>query len=91
MGQGRPLLPRIPKWQAAGYHVALYFLSLPSVELAIERVKRRVQLGGHNIPEDAIRRRFDRGLMNLPRYQAIVDEWQIWDTSSCTPEKTDGS
>ena len=88
---GNTYLSKIPVWQQKGYHVALYFLRLPSSDLAVERVRRRVQLGGHNIPRDAILRRFDRGLKNLPNYQAIVNEWQIWDTSSCTPEKIDES
>ena len=41
---------RIPKWQSAGYAVALIYLKLPSVEVAIQRVARRVAAGGHTIP-----------------------------------------
>jgi predicted ABC-type ATPase len=88
---GNSYLSKIPIWQQKGYIVKLYFLSLPSADFAVERVRRRVQLGGHSIPKNAILRRFTRGLKNLPKYQAIVDEWQIWDTSSCKPEKIDGN
>ena len=49
---------RIPNWQAEGYHVKLFFLTLPSVEMAIARVAERVKQGGHNVSEDVIRRRF---------------------------------
>ena len=41
----------IREWQAAGYHVVLWFLALSSVELALARVAQRVLQGGHNIAE----------------------------------------
>jgi len=55
----------IPRWRQAGYHVKLMFLSLPSVDLAITRVKSRADQGGHNVPADVVRRRFDTGLRNF--------------------------
>src|SRR5438046_2777444 len=54
---GRTYAGRIPRWRADGYHVKLMFLSLPNVEMAIDRVARRVQGGGHNVPSDVIHRR----------------------------------
>lgn len=72
---------RIPRWRAAGFRVALIYLRLPSVEVSIERVRRRVAAGGHAIPELVIRRRFDRSLDYLDRvYKPIVDEWSVWDS-----------
>jgi predicted ABC-type ATPase len=62
---GRIYARRIPIWQKAGYHVQLVFLSLPAVELALERVKARVAQGGHDIPEHVLRRRFAAGLRNM--------------------------
>ncbi|WP_029524516.1 zeta toxin family protein, partial [Polaromonas glacialis] len=47
---------QIPQWRAAGYAVALHFLTLPDAEVAIERVAQRVRQGGHNIPETAAQR-----------------------------------
>ena len=72
-----------------GYKVDLHFLSLPTVELAQERVRQRVKQGGHHIPADVIERRFQRGLANLDRYKQIADDWKVWDTSSGTPELID--
>jgi predicted ABC-type ATPase len=72
---------RIPKWQSAGYAVALIYLRLPSVEAAIDRVARRVAAGGHAIPEHTIRRRFAKSAEYLERlYKPIVDEWYIWES-----------
>lgn len=76
---------QIPKWRAAGYAVALHFLALPTADVAIDRVAQRVAQGGHNIPEEVIRRRFTSGQANLARYCALVDEWDIYDNSGPTP------
>lgn len=62
---GRAYLRRISAWKEQGYRVRLIFLSLPDAETAIARVALRVSKGGHNIPEDVIRRRFDAGLRNF--------------------------
>jgi predicted ABC-type ATPase len=67
---------------ASGYRAHLVFLSLPSPELAAARVTERVRLGGHNVPEDVIRRRFAAGLRNFfGLYQNAVDTWQLYDNS----------
>jgi predicted ABC-type ATPase len=86
---GRALLRLIPKWHAKGYSVVLHFLKLASVDLAINRVEYRIKHGGHKIPKNVIRRRFDRGLINLKDYKKAVDEWKIWDTSYGQPELID--
>jgi predicted ABC-type ATPase len=65
---GKLHLRRIREWQSKGYYVVLHFLELISVELAVERVRLRVSRGGHSIPEDVTRRRYTRGLENLPLY-----------------------
>jgi predicted ABC-type ATPase len=83
---GRAYLRMIREWQTLGYQVEVMFLRLPSADLAVERVRQRVVQGGHNIPEPDIRRRFDRGLVNLhQRYRAAVDAWQIYDASQWPP------
>lgn len=82
----RIFLRFIPQWQSAGYCVKLYFLRLSSPEIAINRVAFRVRLGGHHIPEDTIRRRFERGLINLKNdYLHRVDEWAIYDANTAPP------
>ena len=83
---GRAYQRFITEWREAGYQIDLRFLQLPSVEFAIERVQQRVAHGGHNIPENDIRRRFDRGLKNFQHiYRRIVDTWQLYDASEWPP------
>ena len=43
---GRNFARAIEQWRAAGYHISLIFLSLPSADLAVQRVAQRVRQGG---------------------------------------------
>lgn len=65
-----------------GYDVTLLYFWLNSQELAIERVKERVREGGHNIPEQVIRRRYNKGIKNLINlFIPLVDNWMVIDNS----------
>ncbi|MBM4036393.1 MAG: Zeta toxin family protein [Planctomycetes bacterium] len=76
----------IPAWRAAGYHVKLIFLSLPSVEVALARVAARVAQGGHDVPEGVVRRRFDAGLRQFNEvYRPLVNSWALYDNSGPAP------
>ena len=71
---------KIPLWKSFGYSVALLYLRLPDVEHSIMRVRRRVEAGGHGIPE-AVIRRYEKSAYYLENvYKSIVDEWYIWDS-----------
>ena len=77
---------RIRRWREAGYHVTLFFLSLPNPQMAIDRVAERVRQGGHDVPSDVIRRRFDAGLQNFERvYRDAVDTWAMYDNAGDEP------
>jgi len=80
---GRNYTRHIPRWRKAGYHVKLIFVGLPSPELAVARVKIRVAQGGHDVPENVIRRRFEAGLKNFSEpYRGLVDSWALYDSST---------
>ena len=66
-----------------GYSINLLYFWLNDVNLAIERVKIRVSEGGHNIPEETIRRRYFRGIYNLSnRFIGLCDFWIVINNSS---------
>ncbi len=70
-----------------GYLIHLFFLWISNVELGLERIKLRVQNGGHTIPETTVRRRFGRSLPNFFRfYKPLVDSWTIFDNSGNVPK-----
>ena len=79
---GRGYASAIPRWRRRGYFVELLYLRLSAPEMAVSRVRRRVLEGGHDVPEAAIRRRFDTGWRNFEyTYRFLVDEWKIYDNS----------
>lgn len=80
---GKGYAQKIPKWQMAGYTICLIFLTLPDAETAIARVAKRVEQGGHNIPEDIIRRRFFKGKQLFEiLYKPLVEYWFLFDNSA---------
>lgn len=79
-------LAHIQRWRSQGYHVKLIFLALPDAEVAIARVAERVRQGGHDIPEEVIRRRFDAGLRHFEEsYKSAVDAWAKYENMDGTP------
>ena len=66
-----------------GYTINLLYFWLNDVNLAIERVKTRVSEGGHDIPEETIRRRYSRGIYNLTnKFTNLCDYWIVINNSS---------
>lgn len=87
---GLVYLKKIAVWQAMGYQVKLWFLSLPNEDIAVSRVALRVAQGGHNIPEDVIRRRFKAGLENFYKYYSkAVNSWALYDNYGINPKLLD--
>lgn len=79
----RTLLKTIGQAQEEGYTVTLMYFWLNSPDLAVARVKARVEAGGHNIPEETVRRRYDMGLKYFFRdYAPICDRWILADNSN---------
>ena len=69
--------------QADSYQVHLSFIWLRVPEIAVERVRQRVAAGGHNIPEETIRRRYQKGIRNFfSLYRPVADSWVVYDNSA---------
>lgn len=65
---------------ASGHTTDLIYLWIPSAETAIERVRLRVQLGGHDVPERYVRRRYFRSVRNFDRvYRRTVSRSRLYD------------
>ena len=85
---GRNYARRIPLWREQGYRVKLFFLQLPTPEMAIARVAQRVLEGGHDVPEEVVRRRYDAGRRNFEQvYRGLVDGWILYDNSGDEPKR----
>ncbi|MGD9891642.1 MAG: zeta toxin family protein [Dehalococcoidia bacterium] len=78
----RTFVPMLRGLMANSYESHLVYVWLRSPDMAIDRVAARVTLGGHHVPSDVIRRRYQRGLKNFfTLYQPLVDSWRVYDNS----------
>ena len=76
----------INRLREKGYQTHLAFVWVREVEFSIARVAHRVRMGGHNIPEAVIRRRFKAGLRNLfGVYRPLLASWRIFDNAQNNP------
>ena len=79
----RALMGIINDAKSRGYTVDILYFWLKSPEMAIARVKSRVEAGGHNIPENVVRRRYYMGLNYFfETYAPVCDRWMLADNSS---------
>lgn len=86
-GASRTFAPFLLDCQKKGYEINLIYFWLDSPELALERVATRVANGGHDIPEDVVRRRYQKGVENLFKlYMPVVDNWVLYNNSGISPE-----
>ncbi len=80
----------IRDWLAKSYRVSIWFLALPSPDVAIARVAERVSHGGHAVPDSVVRRRFAAGLENFENlYKPLVDAWVLYDNAGEEPHLLD--
>ena len=82
----RTFAPWIADLVQEGYAFCTIFLWLPSSDLAVLRVRERVSMGGHNIPEPDVRRRYERGVRNFFQlYRPLATTWRVYDNSGASP------
>ena len=85
---GRGYVRHFEKLKMSGYRIVLFFLWLPSADMAIARVKARVRQGGHNVPTPVVRRRYKNGLSNLFQlYWPLAHEVWLLDGAEFPPKK----
>lgn len=78
---GHSIFRNIQKAKERGFSIELYYIGLNSPELAVERVKGRVAKGGHGIPEDTIKKRYEASLEMLTKVLPLCNEATIYDNS----------
>ena len=83
----RTFINLLKKCKKNGYTISLLYLWLPSPLLAVERVRMRVESGGHDIPEETIHRRYTRSFENFFKaYVPLADSWELFDNSKLKPQ-----
>ncbi len=80
---GLALRRQIGELRDAGYVIHLVYLWLPSADAAVERVRGRVRVGGHAVPDGDVRRRYGRSLRNFEHvYRHMVTDWRVYDSTA---------
>lgn len=83
---GRAYLKQVHTLRLVGYLVHMFYLWIPSADMALARIRDRVESGGHNVPESAVRRRYTRTIHNLFRlYRSHLDTLHVFDNSTDEP------
>ena len=76
---GNNILRIITQARKQNYKIILVYTFLPNCTTCIERVRKRVENGGHNVPEADIIRRYYKSIVNFwEKYRFIVDEWSMF-------------
>src|SRR3989338_3407479 len=84
---GKTYIPFLKRLKTAGYTIHLFFLWVPNIDLALGRIKDRVAQGGHDVPEEDVKRRFNRSFNNFINvYKPLADIWTIFDNSAVPPK-----
>jgi predicted ABC-type ATPase len=83
---GRSQINLLKKLRQDGWQVVLFFLWIPDADFSKNRIRERVEHGGHNIPDDTIYRRFPRIMRNLIKvYIPLCDKVICYDNSGPKP------
>lgn len=83
---GKTWYPILKLATEQGYQVNIYYLYLSKISSNIQRIKKRVKLGGHNIPNDVVYRRHPKCFKNFwDMYRHICQDWIIFDNSGASP------
>lgn len=79
---GRMYVRLVNELRFKGWKIVLFYLWIPNAEFSRERVEQRVESGGHDIPDEAILRRYNRTVSNfLNVFSPLCDEVFCYDNS----------
>jgi len=67
------VISKMKEAKEKGYQVDLYFIGTHSVENSLNRIAKRVENGGHGIPEKLVKARFEKQFYNVDRAMNIAD------------------
>jgi predicted ABC-type ATPase len=85
---GRTLARLLERAKNAGFEITVLYLFIDSVEISLDRVRARVERGGHDVPEIDVRRRFVRSMRNFWHlYRPLADHWVLTYNSGTHPEE----
>jgi len=79
---GKNYLQMMLDARARLFEIVLVYIGTENVEINLDRIRNRVLRGGHNVPEQDVRRRYQRSLANLPLAIERADRTILFDNSA---------
>ncbi len=84
---GKSLAANLRAARKVGYRVSMVMVYVDSADASLQRVRERYRKGGHNVPEEDVRRRFSRTLKNFWNlYRPLADEWKLYRNALSSPQ-----
>lgn len=78
----------IQGFKKKNYLITIIFVYLNEPQISIDRIKVRVSKGGHHVPDEDVKRRFNRGIQNFWNlYRQMSDNWILVNNSETTFEQ----
>lgn len=75
---GRGFRRTLRSAKASGFSLVIVLVFLDSPDTCLLRIQERVRKGGHDVPENDVRRRFRRSLSNFwQEYRGFADRWLL--------------
>lgn len=85
---GKTYVAMLREARERGFRVVMHYVVIGSAAQAVERVRLRVKLGGHDVPAEEVVRRYERSLRHLLEdYLPLADEWGVWDNRNPPPQE----
>lgn len=79
---GKKTLKTIIAAREKNYYIRFYYVAVGTAEESISRIKNRVSKGGHDIPENDVRRRFAKRFNDLAVVLPYCDETHFFDNEN---------
>ena len=69
------------KIKSENYKLHLFYIGVENSEIAKKRIKKRVAMGGHDIPDEIVDRRYYESIRNLEKILDKFDNVTIYDNT----------
>ncbi len=79
---GHRTVRTIKQARKQGYYITMYYVGLNSIDESLQRIANRVRKGGHNIPSDDVKRRFEKRISSLGKVIPFCDEIIFYDNEN---------
>lgn len=79
---GASIIKNILRAKSLGYNITIHYVGVASAEVAKERIKMRVAMGGHGIPDADVDRRYVESFRKLKEVMPLCDEVILYDNTT---------